>query len=141
MPDQNWNPYFRALWKHCSAKPDAQEDHPWGESVFKIGGKIFAFLGTPDHGGVGVKVAPEQIEGLLRLSFIERSPYIGRYGWLAVTIADADALELARELVDASYEMIAVKSKGKRETGRGATATKKSPSKKQSKRRSTKKPQ
>jgi hypothetical protein len=39
MTDQNWNPYFRALWNHCSAKPDAVEDHPWGETVFKIGGK------------------------------------------------------------------------------------------------------
>ena len=111
MADQNWNPYFRALCNHCSAKPDAVEAHPWGETVFKVHDKVFAFLGTPERGGVGVKVAPEQIDGLLALPYVERSPYIGRYGWLAITIADDDALELAQELVDGSYELIASKSK------------------------------
>ena len=117
MKEQDWNPYFRALWNHCSAKPGAVEDHPWGETVFKVGGKVFAFLGTPDHGGVGVKAAPEQIDGLLALPFIERSPYIGRYGWLKVAIDDHEALELAQELVDASYALIASKSTGRSKHG------------------------
>ena len=133
MTDQSWNPYFRALWDHCSAKPGAVEDHPWGETVFKVGGKVFAFLGTPDHGGVGVKVAPDQIDGLLELPYVERSPYIGRYGWLAVTISDDDALELAQELVDGSYELIASKSKGQtkaRKSGEGPLKKKKPSNKK-----------
>lgn len=132
MTDQNWNPYFRALWNHCSAKPDAVEDHPWGETVFKVGSKVFAFLGSPDHGRVAVKVAPEQIDGLLALPFVERSPYIGRYGWLAITIPDDDALALAQELVDASYEMIASKSKGRRKTSGSGEGAKKKPTKRKS---------
>ncbi|HEX3447572.1 MAG TPA: MmcQ/YjbR family DNA-binding protein [Isosphaeraceae bacterium] len=125
MTDQNWNPYFRAPWNHCSAKPDAVEDHPWGETVFKIGGKVFAFLGSPDHGGAGMKVAPDQIDGLLALPFVRRSPYIGRYGWLAITIADDDALALAQELIDTSYEMIASKSKGRERPSHGRKGAKK----------------
>jgi predicted DNA-binding protein (MmcQ/YjbR family) len=132
MTDQNWNPYFRALWNHCSAKPNAVEDHPWGETVFKIGGKVFAFLGSPDHGGVGVKVAPDQIDGLLALPFVRRSPYIGRYGWLAITIADDDALALAQELIDTSYEMIASKSKGRKTKGQSRAGAKKKPTKRKS---------
>ena len=95
-----------------------------GETVFKVGGKVFAFLGTTDHGGAGVKVAPDQIDGLLALPYVERSPYIGRFGWLAITITDNDALELAQELVDASYEIIASKSKGQTNVSKGRGAIK-----------------
>jgi predicted DNA-binding protein (MmcQ/YjbR family) len=140
MPDPEWNPYFRALWKHCSAKPSAREDHPWGETVFKVGDKILAFLGTPDQGGVGVKVSPEQIESLLRMPFIKRSPYIGRYGWLSVSVDDDDALELALELVDGSYEQIAAKSKGARKASKSAATPKKQPTKTPPKKSSAKKP-
>jgi predicted DNA-binding protein (MmcQ/YjbR family) len=122
-PQQNWNPYFRALWKHCAAKPEAVEDHPWGETVFKVGGKVFAFLGSPDASRVTVKVAPDQIDGLLALPFIQRSPYIGRYGWLSVTVADDDALALAHELVDGSYETISSKLKGRRKSVPRKTGT------------------
>ena len=134
MADQDWGPYFRALWNRCSAKPGAVEDHPWGETVFKVGGKVFAFLGTPDHGGVGVKVAPDQIEGLLALPYVERSPYIGRFGWLAISITDNDALELAQELVNASYEIIASKSKGQTKASKSGTSAvkKKKPSNRKS---------
>jgi predicted DNA-binding protein (MmcQ/YjbR family) len=140
MPERNWNPYFRALRTHCAAKPGAWEDHPWGETVFKVGEKIFAFLGTPDQGGVGVKVSPEQIESLLRMPFIKRSPYIGRYGWLSVTVDDEDALELALELVDGSYAQIASKSKGARKASKRGADVKKQPTKTPPKQLSAKKP-
>ena len=62
MPDPDWNPYFRLVYDYCKAKPMAVEDHPWGETVFKLGGKVFAFLGHHDRGGVTVKVTPDQID-------------------------------------------------------------------------------
>ena len=30
--------------------PEAHEDHPWGETVIKVRGKIFVFLGDDDGG-------------------------------------------------------------------------------------------
>ena len=30
------------------ALPEAWEDHPWGESVAKVGKKVFVFFGMPD---------------------------------------------------------------------------------------------
>jgi predicted DNA-binding protein (MmcQ/YjbR family) len=114
MATDRTNPYFQALFDHCSAKPDAVEDHPWGEVVFKIRGKVFAFLGQRDHGGVTVKADAEEVDGLLLLSFIQRSPYIGRYGWVRVSVENDDALDLALRLVDRSYELIAAKAPGKK---------------------------
>ena len=35
--------------------PDAYEDHPWGDTVFKVAGKIFLFMG-PWEGGLGFSV-------------------------------------------------------------------------------------
>jgi predicted DNA-binding protein (MmcQ/YjbR family) len=120
VAEENWNPYFRALWDYCSAKPAAVEDHPWGETVFKVGGKVFAFLGLPDRGSVTVKAPPEELNALLALSFIRRSAYIGRYGWITVSIADAEALELGLQLVDRSYDLIV----GKTKRGQGKTIKK-----------------
>jgi hypothetical protein len=45
QPPHEEHPVFRALFEHASAKPDAVLDHPWGDTVFKVRGKIFVFLG------------------------------------------------------------------------------------------------
>jgi predicted DNA-binding protein (MmcQ/YjbR family) len=104
----------RALYDHCAAKPDAVEDHPWGETVFKIRGKVFAFLGSGEEAGVTVKAPAEELDGLLLLSFIRRSPYIGRYGWVRVYVENEDALDVALRLIDQSYEFIETKAPGKK---------------------------
>jgi predicted DNA-binding protein (MmcQ/YjbR family) len=103
---RDWHPRYLALWEHCRDKPDAQEDHPWGDTVFKIGGKVFAFLGYPHTPSVTVKAPPDELEVLLSLPFIRPSRYIGRYGWVTVSIEDDDALKLALDLVDDSYELV-----------------------------------
>jgi len=108
------HPYFTQLKAQCAAKPDAVEDHPWGETVFKVRGKVFAFLGMSDRASVTVKPHADDLDGLLALPFIERAPYIGRYGWVSVQIADDAALELAQELIDTSFEIIGAKTKKRR---------------------------
>lgn len=101
-----WHPFYRALWEHCRSKPDAWEDHPWNDTVFKIKDKVFAFLGYPHAPSVTVKAPPDELEVLLQASFIRPSRYIGRYGWVTVTIEDEDGLKLALDLVDDSYEIV-----------------------------------
>jgi predicted DNA-binding protein (MmcQ/YjbR family) len=114
MAEENWNPVFRTLHEHCAAKPSAVEDQPWGEedTVFKVRGKIFAFLGRSDHAGVTVKAAPDEVDRLLAFPYIKRSAYIGRYGWVNVSIENEDTLDLALRLVDQSYDLIAAKAGG-----------------------------
>jgi predicted DNA-binding protein (MmcQ/YjbR family) len=108
------SPYYRTLWEHCDAKPDAWEDHPWGDTVFKLGDKIFAFLGSPDNPGATVKPSEDEREGLLELPYIHKASYIGRYGWVHVSVGDDEALRLALDLIDDTYEQVAAKRKRKR---------------------------
>ena len=112
MPPDRLNPYFSALWDHAAGKPGAVEDHPWeDEPVFKVKGKIFVFLGSSDPAHMTVKAAPDDLDGLLAIAYIEKAPYVGRYGWVLVKVEDDEALDLARELIDTSYEIISRKRK------------------------------
>jgi predicted DNA-binding protein (MmcQ/YjbR family) len=112
---ESWNKYYRALWEHAKAKPDAKEEHPWGDTVFKVRGKGFAFMGPHgSSGGVTVKPPAEERDGLLELPYISKAKYIGRYGWVDVTVDDAESLRLALELIDDTYEQIASRGKAKR---------------------------
>jgi predicted DNA-binding protein (MmcQ/YjbR family) len=105
------HPHYTALYEHAKTKPDAVEDHPWGEVVFKVRGKIFIFLGMGDKAAMTVKAEKEELEALLAMPNVEKAPYVGRYGWVSVRVDEAEQLELALELIDTSYELIRGKRK------------------------------
>jgi hypothetical protein len=42
--------------RHALGMPEAYEDFPWDDSVAKVGKKIFAFLGAPEGGALGLGV-------------------------------------------------------------------------------------
>ena len=111
-PPAEEHPVFRELFEYSAAKPDAKLDHPWGDTVFKVGGKIFVYLG---RNAVTVKPYPEELDMLLGRPDVSLSAYIGRYGWITLRIEDDDTLELAKSLIDDTYEQIAAKTKRKRE--------------------------
>jgi predicted DNA-binding protein (MmcQ/YjbR family) len=111
---------YQAIWEHCRDKPGAVEDHPWGDTVFKIKGKVFAFLGTPESPGATVKAPPDELDVLLDAPFIKRSRYIGRYGWISVRVDDEDALRLVLDLVDDSYEIVKSRRRARPKARQGA---------------------
>jgi predicted DNA-binding protein (MmcQ/YjbR family) len=99
------------LVAYCLAKPGAVPDQPWeGDTVAKVGGKIFAFLGGA---GLGVKCGRDADEAAeLRHRFpdsVTVMAYIGRHGWNSITLDGAIDDEELRELVDASYDMVLAK--------------------------------
>ena len=67
-------------------KPGAVRDEPWeGDTVVKVGDKIFAFFGMPESGTIGLKCGKDadEAEGW-RLEYpddVTVMPYLGRYGW------------------------------------------------------------
>jgi len=49
------------LVAYCLGKPGAWADEPWeGDTVAKVGSKIFAFLGSADTPSVGLKCGPNR---------------------------------------------------------------------------------
>lgn len=102
------------LLAYCLGKPGAWQDEPWeGDVVAKVGDKIFAFLGSPDGGSVGLKCGRNRDEAdelLLRYpDEVSVMAYIGRSGWNTVKLGGAVPDDEVWELIDASYDTIVSK--------------------------------
>ena len=105
---------WETLLAYCLAKPGAWQDEPWeGDVVAKVGGKIFAFLGSGDTPSVGLKCGPSREaadEWLLRYpGDASVMAYIGRSGWNTLRISGAIPEDELLEAIDASYSAIVSK--------------------------------
>jgi predicted DNA-binding protein (MmcQ/YjbR family) len=94
--------------------PEAWEDHPWGESVAKVGKKVFVFFGSdqPPDGGcwLGVKL-PESKEDALALPFTKLMGYgLDRGGWVGIQAPADMPLDVLTGWVEESYRAVAPKA-------------------------------
>jgi len=107
--------------------PGAHEDHPWGESVVKVDGKVFVFLGMgPDPDGkIGFSVKlPTRAVDVLELPYCTPTGYgLGKAGWVSVQ-ATPDQLDLGtvKGWVEESYRAVAKKKRIKELDQRSAPA-------------------
>ena len=88
--------------------PGAWEDHPWGDTVVKVGKKIFVFLG---ESGFSVKL-PESAEEALALPGSEPTGYgLGKAGWVSVQVTGGadQPVEMFSDWLDESYRAVAPK--------------------------------
>jgi len=87
--------------------PEAWEDHPWGETVAKVGKKVFVFVG---HDTVTVKLPDEQShDHALSIPGAAPSGYgLGKAGWVTVPVK-AVAQGVLRDWVEESYRAVAPK--------------------------------
>ena len=95
--------------------PGAWADNPWGDSVVKVGKKIFVFLGNEaeaaDVSTVTVKV-PESHEHARSFTGAMPTGYgLGKAGWVTIPIAGMgrDDAEVLHDFVEESYRTIAPK--------------------------------
>lgn len=111
------------LWEELSAfaatLPEAYEDHPWGELVFKVNKKVFVFLGMGEGAEQGteargpamcVKLA-ESHESALGVEGAEPAGYgLGRHGWVMLQFAGT-GLEagVLMDWIEESYRLVAPK--------------------------------
>ena len=117
------------LLKYALAKPDATLEHPWGENVAKVRGKVFVFFGTAEPDAkyadyvMGVKLTTALLYAK-SLPFVEAMGYgLGKSGWVSVK-KPKGALPAAmfKEWIDESYASVAPKR-----VSRAAAAARSSP--------------
>lgn len=101
---------FAAVKTHCMAKEGAVEEYPWEHVGWKVKGKLFC-IGTQDHNVITIKSTVDKQQALIQHPRISVSAYVGRYGWITFEIANEDDCEMAQELIDESYDMVAKKKK------------------------------
>lgn len=90
--------------------PGAWEDHPWGESVAKVGKKVFVFFGTDGAGaGLGMSVKlPQSHEEALAMPFTTPTGYgLERGHWVTVNAPRDTPVELLTAWVEESYRAVA----------------------------------
>jgi predicted DNA-binding protein (MmcQ/YjbR family) len=95
------------------AFPGATEEFPWGESVAKVRGKVFVFLGRADLHELGFSVKlPHSGSDVLSMPFAKPTGYgLGRAGWVSLRFTEADDIphELLESWIEESYRKIAPK--------------------------------
>ncbi len=116
LPD---NPFAADLQAFCLGLDGAWEDYPWGEVVYKTAaGKLFAMLGgSPERLSLTMKATPMDADALTQLPHIDRAAYVGRYGWITVSVTDPLTLDHAFELIAESHRLV-TSSRGRRSSRR-----------------------
>jgi predicted DNA-binding protein (MmcQ/YjbR family) len=103
---------FDRLKAAALAYPEAWEDHPWGETVIKVRGKIFLFLFESEEGlKISLKL-PHSREFALEYPFTKPTGYgLGKAGWVTSSFAHKEKppLDVLEAWLDESYRAVAPK--------------------------------
>jgi predicted DNA-binding protein (MmcQ/YjbR family) len=98
------------LRRYALGLPGAHEDFPWGESVVKVGKKVFVFLGRSGSGlSLSVKLPSSNLLAL-DLPFTSPTGYgLARGGWVTAQFEgdEGPPLDLLRQWVEESYRAVA----------------------------------
>ena len=102
MGTGDWADRVRAL---ALSWPETYEDEPWGHPVFKVAdNRMFATMSEAEGAvRMSLKLTPEEREIALELPFVVKAAYVGRYGWVTVTVSDEETLDAALEWLRESY--------------------------------------
>jgi predicted DNA-binding protein (MmcQ/YjbR family) len=108
---------LKKLRKVCLGLSEAEETISFGHPTFRVrGGKIFAVL-EEYKGDLGICV---NVGKLMQGIFLDdsrffRTPYIGKHGWVTLTVYAAPLnWNEIRELVKGSYLLVAPKNTGQK---------------------------
>ena len=92
--------------------PEAWEDHPWGESVYKVGKKVFVFFGILDAAEglrLTVKLRDAHEEAMAFDWAVPAGYGLDRGGWVTCTVPDDAPLEMITGWIEESYRLVAPK--------------------------------
>jgi predicted DNA-binding protein (MmcQ/YjbR family) len=102
------------LVAHALGLPEAWEDHPWGETVAKVGRKVFVFFGMdPDEADEATHLTvklPMSHEEALALPFTEPAGYgLDRGNWVTVHAPADWPADMLLDWIEESYRAVAPK--------------------------------
>lgn len=101
------------LRDHALTLPDAWIDHPWGETVVKVGKKIFLFLGVDDSSdppSFGVKLTTSHEHALAVPEAAPMGYGLGKAGWVTLKLeSGVPPLDVLFDWVEESYRAVAPK--------------------------------
>lgn len=120
MPETDPSQRARALFEYCASRPGGVASRRWGEVVFAVRGRSYAFLGTPGDPSVTVRLGTAGRARALEYDAVTRARFLGRFGWVTVRVPDRETLELAFDLIDQSHTLAAGRSSPKRHGAPGA---------------------
>lgn len=101
----------------CLGFPNATEKLAWGEPTFRIGGRIFAMIGSDQHGlAVWCKSEMELRDAMIRADpdHYFAPPYVGHKGWIGIRLDNSTDWETASNLIEESFDLIARKTRTNR---------------------------
>jgi len=87
-------------------------DHPWGDTVLKVGKKIFLFAGADGNpeSGIGVKLAESHAQALAAPGAAPSGYGLGKAGWVQIPLGrGAPAVGVLEDWVEESYRLVAPK--------------------------------
>jgi predicted DNA-binding protein (MmcQ/YjbR family) len=106
---------WKALKKHAAGKPGAWEDHPWGETAYKAGTKMFVILGLGKGRYAMTCKLPDSAEAATTMfRWADPTGYgLGKSGWVTASFAPTDDVpkDLLLQWIDESYAAIAPKER------------------------------
>jgi predicted DNA-binding protein (MmcQ/YjbR family) len=99
-----------ALRNYCLTKHSAEECFPFDDVtlVFKVGGKMFALIGTDEHPlTINLKCDPEiALELRERHDAVTPAYHQNKKHWNTVTLDGSVRPALVKEWIDASYDLV-----------------------------------
>ena len=117
---------FKKLKAKAKSYPGAWEDHPWGETVYKVGKKVFVFMGVDrEDGSFGMSLKlPQSSEAAITMfSWAEPTGYgLGKSGWVSAHFEKKDDVPVAllEQWIEESYKAVAPKRAAKPKAKRAA---------------------
>jgi predicted DNA-binding protein (MmcQ/YjbR family) len=97
------------LLRFALGLPEAWEDHPWEESVAKVGKKVFLFCGGADpHDPPVTLKLRDSLDQALDLGASPAGYGLGRAGWVTVTCSTIPP-DLLQDWAEESFRLVAPK--------------------------------
>lgn len=110
MPRRRPDPLTETVRAFAFGLPEAREDHPWGESVAKVGKKVFVFFGVLDSDEglrFTVKLRDSHEEAMAMPWVVPAGYGLDRAGWVTAEAPDDAPLEMITGWIEESYRIVA----------------------------------